>query len=120
MTLTRRSMAVVPLVLLLVAGCGTDDTAGQLEGRWDGPGGATLSINSDGTAKGNDGCNELAAAWKATNDTAGTFSVTESSDAGCPTGVAGWEEATSFVLSEDTLIIEGSDGEDLTTLTRGN
>lgn len=114
-----RSSLVIAIVVAsaLMAACGTDNVASELEGRWDGPGRATISLNADGTAEGNDGCNEVAAAWTSTGDVAGTFMVTESSDVGC-VGVVGWGEASAYVVTGDRLLIEDKDGEDLTELTR--
>lgn len=104
---------------MLMTACGADDPASELIGTWDGPGRATISLDSDGTGEGNDGCNDVGVQWEPAGDTTGTFSVTETGDMGCE-GVEGWEEATTYVLSGDTLIIESGDGEDLTELTQAD
>jgi heat shock protein HslJ len=119
MSINRASVVAALVASSVLTACGSDDASSELEGRWDGPGRATISLKEDGTAQGNDGCNDVAAAWKATSDTAGDFTITESSEMACP-GVTGWGEAAAYFVSDDTLTIEDSEGEDLTELVRAD
>jgi hypothetical protein len=119
MSINRASVVAALVASSVLTACGSGGATSELEGRWDGPGRATISLKEDGTAEGNDGCNDVAAAWKSTSDTTGAFTITESSDMGCE-GVIGWGEAAAYVVSDDKLTIEDSDGEDLTELVRAN
>lgn len=103
----------------LLAGCGADGATSEFQGRWVGPGRTAIEVKAHGTAEGNDGCNDVAAEWKATNGSSGMFRVIETSDKGC-VGVVGWGEAAAYVLSGDKLIIESIDGTDLTELTHAD
>lgn len=119
---TRRSALAATLLLVLVpvlTACGTSDAASTPVGRWDGPGRAKLVVAADGTAGGNDGCNEIGARWGASDGSHGTFELSGSTDMACA-GVEGWETATTWVVADGSLIIEGEDGRDLTTLTRAD
>lgn len=71
----------------------------------------------DGTAEGNDGCNEVIAEWSATSDAAGAFVVTGSTEMAC-SGIPGWSDARAYALVDDDLVIESKDGTPLTTLER--
>lgn len=113
----RHALVAALFATSWLAACGADDATSELAGRWNGPGNATINLKSDGTAEGNDGCNDMAAAWKPIDDRTGSFMVTESGDMGCP-GVIGWDDAASYFISAGKLTFETSDGEDLTYLTR--
>jgi hypothetical protein len=109
---------VALLSALLLSACGADGAASKLSGRWNGSGDATITLKADGTARGNDGCNDVGVAWTSKDDRSGSFLVTETNDTGCPTGVTGWEDAATYFISADKLTIENSEGEDLAELTR--
>jgi heat shock protein HslJ len=117
-------LATVLAGSVVLAACGSGASApsdavadSELTGRWAGPGRAALDVAPDGSASGNDGCNEVGVATIPSDESSGRFSVDESSEVFCG-DVAGWQDADAYEVVGGALVVRDGDGDELTRLTR--
>lgn len=109
-----RLAALCTTVLLAAAACGSDEGSPGMAGQWTGPAGVELTLDTDGEASGNDGCNAFGGSWKATNDTEATFELGRSTLVACED--AGWTDPAKLTLARGNLIVKDSSGATLSTL----
>jgi len=98
-------------------------SAGDPVGTWGEPsttGKPSLTLAEDGTATGNDGCNQLSGTWKPGEDGSVTFSPFAATQMFCE-GVDTWlSMAASATVDGDQLVVLDASGKQIGTLDKSS